>query len=231
MTSLIDGISFKIEEGDFVAIMGASGSGKSTLLNILSANILPDKGSIKVLKAEGELLDFHFHNVELFTNYRELVGIVSQESHIFSESIYFNITMGHDRGDDFDEFWNWVSKQIDYISIWGIEPNSKINQNDLSLGQKQLLAAIRACYLKKPIVLFDEISSSLDSNLEYALRKMVLLVQRNAITFIVAHRLETIKEANSILVMEDGKLISNGSHNSLLKESGVYQKFIDQIAH
>ncbi|MEE3079968.1 MAG: ABC transporter ATP-binding protein [Bdellovibrionota bacterium] len=224
-------IKFTAHKGELIGIVGLSGSGKSTLLNILSANILPDKGSIKVSKDEGELLDFHFHNVELFTNYRELVGIVSQESHIFSESIYFNITMGHDRGDDFDEFWNWVSKQIDYISIWGIEPSSKINQNDLSLGQKQLLAAIRACYLKKPIVLFDEISSSLDSNLEYALRKMVLLVQRNAITFIVAHRLETIKEANSILVMEDGKLISNGSHDSLLKESGVYQKFIDQIAH
>ena len=227
----LEDISFRAKTGDLVGIVGLSGSGKSTLLNILSANILPDEGQIIVKRDNESILDFDFHDVQKFTNYRELVGIVSQDSHIFSESIYFNITMGHDRGDDFDEFWNWVSKQIEYISIWGITPKTKIKQNELSLGQKQLLAAIRACYLKKPIVLFDEISSSLDSNLEFALRKMVLLVQRNAITFIVAHRLETIAEAQDILVMEAGKLVSRGDHSNLLENSETYQKFIKQIAH
>ena len=208
-----------------------SGSGKSTLLNILSANILPNAGSIKVHKEDQSLFEFDFHDSDKFIDYREMVGIVSQDSHIFSESIHFNITMGHDLGDDFEDFWSWVSKQIDYISIWGITPQTEIKQNELSLGQKQLLAAIRACYLKKPIVLFDEISSSLDSNLEYALRKMVLLVQRSAITFIVAHRLETIAEADNILVLESGKLVSSGTHQGLLEDSDVYKKFIEQILH
>ena len=182
-------------------------------------------------KEDQPIFEFDFHDSDKFIDYREMVGIVSQDSHIFSESIYFNITMGHDRGDDFEDFWSWVSKQIDYISIWGITPQTEIKQNELSLGQKQLLAAIRACYLKKPIVLFDEISSSLDSNLEYALRKMVLLVQRSAITFIVAHRLETIAEADNILVLESGKLVSSGTHQGLLEDSDVYKKFIEQILH
>ncbi len=224
-------ISFSADIGNLIGIVGLSGSGKSTLLNILSANILPNAGSIKVHKEDQPIFEFDFHDSDKFIDYREMVGIVSQDSHIFSESIYFNITMGHDRGDDFEDFWSWVSKQIDYISIWGITPQTEIKQNELSLGQKQLLAAIRACYLKKPIVLFDEISSSLDSNLEYALRKMVLLVQRSAITFIVAHRLETIAEADNILVLESGKLVSSGTHQGLLEDSDVYKKFIEQILH
>ena len=104
-----------------------------------------------------------------------------------------------------------------------------VRPNDLSMGQKQLISALRSCYLKKPIVLFDEISSGLDSELEEALRKLVLLIQKNSLTVIVAHRVETIVNAGQILVMKDGKLDGVGTHSELLNENATYQEFISQV--
>ena len=101
----------------------------------------------------------------------------------------------------------------------------------LSLGQRQLLAGVRACYLKKNVVFFDEISSALDSELELALRECILLIQEVSLTIIVAHRVETIVNAHKILVMEKGRLLHSGKHHELLKESNVYQEFIRQLSH
>jgi ABC-type multidrug transport system fused ATPase/permease subunit len=224
-------IYFQGQRGELIGIVGLSGSGKSTLLNILCANILPDKGEIDLCDGDGNKFVFNFHDEKMFDDYRELIGIVSQESHVFSESLEFNITMGHQKEQSFKDFWSWVSEQIPYIKEWGMTGDSMVNPNELSLGQKQLLAAIRSCYLKKPIVLFDEISSSLDSNLEFALRQMVLLVQKNALTFIVAHRLETIVNADQILVMQDGELVAKGDHLALLNDSSIYRQFIKEISH
>ncbi|OIQ17178.1 MAG: hypothetical protein BM556_13275 [Bacteriovorax sp. MedPE-SWde] len=224
-------VQFEGNKGDLIGIVGLSGSGKSTLLNILCANIIPDDGEIDICAVGNKKFVFDFHNAEKFNDYRELIGIVSQDSHIFSESIFFNITLGKMDTSDFPEFWEWVREKIAYIDQWGIGPETIIKQNELSLGQKQLIAAIRACYLKKPIVLFDEISSSLDSNLEFALRQMVLIVQENALTFIVAHRIETIVDSDQILVMKDGQLIAQGKHDRLVKESDMYNEFLQQLSH
>ncbi len=225
----LENVSFSGRKGELIGIVGLSGSGKSTLLNILCANIIPDIGKIAITNQTENGFEFDFHDAQKFIQYRQLIGIVSQESHIFSESVFFNITMGKENTSDFNEFWEFVKENILYLKTWGIDKDTKLDQNILSLGQKQLISAIRACYLKKPIVLFDEISSSLDSNLEFALRQMVLLAQKNALTIIVAHRLETIANANNILVMENGKLVAQGTHSILLKESGTYQGFIEKL--
>ncbi len=225
----LENVSFSGRKGELIGIVGLSGSGKSTLLNILCANIIPDIGNIAITNQAENGFEFDFHDAQKFIQYRQLIGIVSQESHIFSESVFFNITMGKENTSDFNEFWEFVKENILYLKTWGIDKDTKLDQNILSLGQKQLISAIRACYLKKPIVLFDEISSSLDSNLEFALRQMVLLAQKNALTIIVAHRLETIANANNILVMENGKLVAQGTHSILLKESGTYQGFIEKL--
>jgi ABC-type multidrug transport system fused ATPase/permease subunit len=227
----LENINFEGSKGELIGIVGLSGSGKSTLLNILCANIIPDEGVITIESKDEKVLEFDFHDPERFGDYRELIGIVSQESHVFSESLEFNITLGNLVDISFSDFWNKVSDEIPYIKRWGLSADSIIDPSVLSLGQKQLLAAIRACYLKKPIVLFDEISSSLDSNLEYALRQMVLLTQKNSLTFIVAHRIETIVESDQILIMENGKLVEKGDHSSLLKSSSIYCQFIKQLSH
>src|SRR5690606_36143406 len=95
---------------------------------------------------------------------------------------------------------------------------------------RQLLAAVRACYLKKTVVLLDEISSALDSELEEALRQVVQLIQSQCLTFIVAHRLETVVNANRILVMQDGRLVESGVHSELLAHGKVYREFVSELS-
>lgn len=224
-------IHFTGHKGELLGLVGLSGSGKSTLLNIISGNIIPTQADI-VLSCHA-CNDIHYpgKGLEDIIAYREQVGIVSQDSHIFSESMAFNITMQEDTPEDFSAFWEEVCSQIPYVLVWMPDPTQKVSPAEMSLGQKQLVAALRACYLKKTIVLFDEISSGLDSKLELALRKSVLLVQKNSLTIIVAHRLETIIQSDQIIVMENGRLVSSGKHQDLIKSSNVYQEFIKEISH
>jgi ABC-type multidrug transport system fused ATPase/permease subunit len=222
----LEAIRFEARRGELIGLVGMSGSGKSTLLNIIAANIVPDQSSLGLHFESGEEVLFP----EQTQAYREQVGIVSQDSHIFSESVRFNITLGASSTAEFDSFWQWILEQMPYMRRWGITPETVLDQKTLSVGQKQLLAAIRSCYLKKSIVLFDEIASGLDSELEFALRKIILFVQRQAITFIVAHRLETVMEASQILVLENGRLAAHGNHRSLLESSTAYQDFMAELS-
>lgn len=223
-------IKFSAFPGELVGIVGLSGCGKSTLLNMMAANIVPQEGGI-YLKGPGATMSFPGETVEDIIGYREQVGIVSQDSHIFSDTIAFNICMNRETPDNFLKFWNEVREQIPYIKLWGKMPEDKLDQRGLSMGQKQLLAAIRSCYLQKPVVLFDEISSGLDGELELALRKMVLLIQKKSLTFIVAHRLETVIEADKIIVLEGGRLKASGTHESLQEQSEVYRQFLAELSH
>ena len=223
-------IDITVSPGQLVGIVGQSGCGKSTLLKILSADIIAKNASIDIDCLDTDKkIHFSGKNPEDILNYKSQVSIVSQDSHVFSASLKFNITMSYDEKPDFLDFWNSVKKSIPYLDIWGIGPETNINVKELSLGQKQLLSALRSCYLTKPIVLFDEISSGLDSDLEEALRILVLLIQEKSLTFIVAHRIETIIKANQILVMDKGEIVGRGTHEGLLKESAPYQDFISQL--
>ncbi|MBC97930.1 MAG: hypothetical protein CME63_09285 [Halobacteriovoraceae bacterium] len=226
----LENIQFTAYPGQLIGIVGISGCGKSTLLNIMSANIVPHKGGVNIHAADGELISFPGSRLEDIIHYREQVGIVSQDSHIFSDTVAFNICMSRNAPESFSTFWNNVVAQIPYIQQWGIKPEDKLDQKSLSMGQKQLLAAIRSCFLQKPVVLFDEISSGLDSELELALRKMVLLIQEKSLTFIVAHRLETILEADRIIVLEEGRLVNSGKHDELLSDSLVYRQFLEELS-
>jgi ATP-binding cassette subfamily B protein len=222
-------ISFDANPGELVGIVGLSGSGKSTLLRILSTDILCDDSIIKLHTTEDTTIDFSANHLENLSRYKRQVSIVSQDSHVFSESLEFNITLSSVASADFKAFWRRTKNLIPYISTWGIEPETVIDPKDLSLGQKQLLSALRSCFLTKPIVLFDEISSGLDSELEEALRKLVLLIQESSLTVIVAHRIETIVNANKIIVLSKGETESIGTHKELLKNSATYQEFITQL--
>jgi ATP-binding cassette subfamily B multidrug efflux pump len=214
--------------GQLIGIVGQSGCGKSTLLKLLSTDIISESAEIQ-LKSQSGVLNFSGSNIESLLEYKSQVSIVSQDSHVFSSDLQFNITMKKGDSQEFHEFWDRVSLQIPYIKTWGILPNDPINPKTLSLGQKQLISALRSCFLTKPIVLFDEISSGLDSDLEEALRKLVLLIQENSLTFIVAHRIETITNAQQILVMDQGTIVDRGTHTDLLKSSAPYQEFIGQL--
>lgn len=226
--SLAD-IHFEGSSGELIGIVGLSGSGKSTLLNILAGNILAPDADVRLLMGRSDDgYELHLRDLD---EYRREVSIVSQESHIFTESLMFNITLKRTEPADFREQWNFLIENIPYLKSWGLGPDDIVVPQSLSLGQRQLLAGVRACYIKKNIVFFDEISSALDSDLEYSLRKLVLLIQQFSLTIIVAHRVETIVNADKILVMDKGRVTDMGIHQELLSRSKVYQDFIGELSH
>ena len=224
----LSNIHLKGKCGELVGIVGSSGSGKSTLLKILSCELLPERGGGRIKTADGAI-DFEFNNIEKLQSYREQVSLVSQDSHVFTASLAFNISLDLEDGqhDKIENFWNDTKVKIPYIESWGITLTDTIDSRKLSMGQKQLLCALRACYLKRPVVLFDEISSGLDSDLELALRQLVLLVQQHALTIIVAHRLETLIHAQKIMVMDKGECHAWGTHLELLGSSSLYRNFVN----
>lgn len=222
-------IKFSAHKGELVGIVGLSGCGKSTLLKILSTDILCPNSTITIFTSNGNNICFHGANPNELALYKRQVSIVSQDSHVFTESLKFNITLGSGSEKDFEDFWQYVQEEIPYLKFWSVKEDTIINPKKLSLGQKQLISALRSCYLTKPIVLFDEISSGLDTELELALRKLVLMIQKNSLTFIVAHRIETITKANQILVLEEGKLQAIGRHFELIETSQTYKDFISQM--
>jgi ABC-type multidrug transport system fused ATPase/permease subunit len=229
----LEDIHFEGRPGELIGIVGLSGSGKSTLLSILAGNLIATDANVDlVMNSKGS--DYHL-SIKDLDEYRREVSIVSQESHIFSESLIFNITLKRDLAEaevaHFVREWEKLEESIPYLRTMGLSIHEKITPSKLSLGQKQLLAGVRACYLKKSIVFFDEISSALDSELEHALRKCILLIQEFSLTIIVAHRVETIIGADRILVMEKGRVESSGKHSELIIKSLVYQEFIRELSH
>jgi ATP-binding cassette subfamily B protein len=225
----LSNVNFDVYQNQMIGIVGTSGCGKSTVLNILAGNIIPDSFDIELNFDLNETFHFGSSTSKKLSAYREYISIISQDSHIFTETLFFNISLSTDKSEDLVTFWKWISERIVYLKRWGILADDIIKPASLSLGQKQLISAIRACYLKKTIVLFDEISSSLDSELELALREVIKIVQQNSMTIIVTHRLETLLESNKIIVMEDGKIIGEGGHSELLKSTKKYQLFIDEL--
>ncbi|MBH46569.1 MAG: hypothetical protein CME71_00190 [Halobacteriovorax sp.] len=226
----VSDVDIKAQAGQVVGIVGLSGCGKSTVLKIMAAQIIPDKFKINLQFENNSQLSWDGATITNHALYQRQVGLVSQESHLFSDTVQFNISMDPNPRADFDEFWHWASSQIPYLKIWGLKPDDTLEPKVLSAGQRQLLAAIRACYLKKTVVLLDEISSALDSDLEEALRAVVKLIQSQCLTFVVAHRLETVISADKIIVMEDGRLLESGKHNELLNCSQVYREFVHELS-
>jgi ABC-type multidrug transport system fused ATPase/permease subunit len=217
----LDRIKFQLNRGEILGILGESGSGKSTLLKLLSGQYHTFNGTItiddKVIQANDE------KELRIFSSY---VSLISQESHVFTESLKFNITLGTDQG--FEEFWEVAQRSIPYLSRWGVKPEDKILPKFLSMGQKQLLSGLRALFLKKPIILMDEISSGLDSELEAALRDMIKFFQSRSMTIIVTHRLETILNSHELLLLEAGKVIASGPHQTM-KSFNKYQEFLHHL--
>lgn len=220
----------RLEEGRgrLVGVVGLSGSGKSTLLGILAGDIVPDDFELTVSWDGGELR-YGDKSLERGADYRRYVGLVSQDSHVFSESLRFNVTMGTGTEAEFLEFWDWVRERIPYLSHWGRGPLDPLDQGRLSAGQKQLVAGLRSCFLKKRVVLFDEVASGLDGELEAALRETIRVVQARSLAVIVAHRVETLMDADRILVMDGGRVAASGVHGELARTSPIYRDFLGAL--
>jgi ATP-binding cassette subfamily B protein len=217
----LEDISFTLKRGQILGILGESGCGKSTLLKLLSGQYQTFDGTIDL---DGKVITPSLEKeLRKFSSY---VSLISQDSHVFTETLKFNITLGVE--ENFEAFWDMATQRIPYLLRWNVRPEETIQPKSLSMGQKQLLSGLRALYLKKPIILMDEISSGLDSELEAALRDLIKFFQSRSITIIVTHRLETILKSDQLMLLENGKIEAMGSHEELMKTSH-YQNFLKHL--
>lgn len=218
-TKVLDGMSLKIKKGEIHAFVGESGAGKSTIVNLLyglwqnyTGNILFNGKNIKTISIE---------------DLRSRISIVSQNIFLLDDTILNNIVL-----DDLYPDLNRVKDALIQASMWkyvdaleyGWDSNIGENGIRLSGGEKQRLAIARAIYRRSEIIIFDEATSMLDNETENDIVQHILNIFEESTVIMIAHRLTTIRNADTIFVLGHGKIIEQGTHMSLLKKKGVYYK-------
>ncbi len=214
---LISGLNLSIKNGQRIAIVGPTGCGKTTLINLLMRFYDVDGGDIYISG----------HNTKNITrsSLRKSFGMVLQDTWLKAGTIKENIAMGKPNATD--EEITLAAKQAHAHSFIRRLPNdydTKIGEDggQLSQGQKQLLCIARVILCLPPMLILDEATSSIDTRTELKIQNAFAKMMKGRTSFIVAHRLSTIKEADVILVMRDGKVIEKGNHESLLENGGFY---------
>ena len=214
---LIEGFNLNVEPGQRVAIVGPTGCGKTTLINLLMRFYDVDSGTISVSG----------HDIRKITreSLRNNYGMVLQETWLKNGTIKENIVMGKpDATDDEIIAAAKASHAHSFIRRLPKGYDTVISEDggNLSQGQKQLLCITRVMLCLPPMLILDEATSSIDTRTEIKIQNAFLKMMNGRTSFIVAHRLSTIREADIILVMKDGKIIEQGNHESLLKQNGFY---------
>ncbi|CAM3937546.1 MULTISPECIES: lipid A ABC transporter ATP-binding protein/permease MsbA [Rahnella] len=213
-------ISFSLPEGKTVALVGRSGSGKSTIANLLTRFYDIQEGSI--------LMDGHDLREYTLSSLRNQVALVSQNVHLFNDTIANNIAYA--RTDIYSreeiEKAATMAYAMDFISKMDKGLDTVIGENGvlLSGGQRQRIAIARALLRDSPVLILDEATSALDTESERAIQAALDELQKNRTSLVIAHRLSTIEKADEILVIEDGRVVERGSHADLLEERGVYSQ-------
>lgn len=214
---LIDDFSLDVKSGQNIAIVGPTGCGKTTFINLLMRFYDVDKGSISVDGVDIKTVDRH----SLRSNY----GMVLQDSWIKRASVKENIILG--KPDASDEEIIEASKKAHSYEFIKRLPNgfdTVISDDDLSVGQKQLLCITRVMLALPPMLILDEATSSIDTFTEGQIQSAFDSLMDGRTSFVVAHRLSTIYNADVILVMNDGHIIEKGNHGELMKKNGFYTK-------
>jgi len=216
-------INFKVEAGKVVALLGSTGSGKTTLVNLLPRFYDYTGGQIQL-----DGFDLRVYSRRYL---RKQIGIVEQEPFLFSRSIRDNITYGVGREVPQEEVEQAAKMAAVHDVILGFPEGYRTLVGErgvtLSGGQKQRVAIARTLLKNPRILILDDSTSSVDTETEAQIRTAMQSLMQNRTTFIIAHRIQSIMNADLILVMEDGRIIQRGTHESLLKEPGVYKKIYD----
>ena len=216
--NVIDHVSFTAEEGKTTAIIGSTGSGKSTILQLIPRLFDVTSGSVRIGRTDVRDMDL----VEL----RNMIGYVPQKGVLFKGSFASNLRFGDEHGTDEE-----IAKALEIaqakeftIEADGIEGEVAQGGSNLSGGQKQRIAIARAIIKEAPIYIFDDTFSALDYKTERALRMALQKEMSKATVIIVAQRVSTIRDADKIIVLEDGKIVGEGKHEDLMRECSVYSE-------
>lgn len=209
---VLKGISFQIKKGETVAIVGATGAGKSTIINLLSRFYDFDKGDITI---DGvSIKDFKLHTL------RKEVAVVLQDVFLFADSLYNNIIL-FDESISEEEVIR-AAKEIgvhEFIESLPGKYHYDVKERGvlLSSGQRQLIAFLRAYITQPNILILDEATSSIDTYSEELIQKATSILTKGKTSIIIAHRLATVKNADRIIVMDQGQIVETGSHKELMK--------------
>ena len=216
---VFDNLSFHIKEGQQVAIVGSSGAGKTTITKLLMRFYNVNSGSI--------LLDQHNINDMELNDLRSQIGIVPQDIVLFATTIKNNLLYANQDASE-EDIINAAKKANAHDFIMDFEDSYETIVGErgveISGGQRQRIAIARAILKNPKILIFDEATSSLDSESEESIQISMELLLKSRTSIIIAHRLSTIKNADQILVLENGKIIESGNHNELMQKAGSYRR-------
>ena len=214
----LEDISFKVNKGETIGIIGGTGSGKTSLVNLLTRFYDSSKGSIYI----------DTHNIESYEPeyLRDNIGVVMQKAVLFKGTIKENICLGLDKTDEEVLEACKIAQCIDVINKKENGLNALVEQNgrNFSGGQRQRLSIARAIVKQPKILILDDSASALDYATEASLRKALKNMSFNPTTFIISQRTSSIKHADKIIVLDDGKLVGFDTHDNLLQTSKVYQE-------
>ncbi|TDQ29431.1 ABC transporter ATP-binding protein [Zeaxanthinibacter enoshimensis] len=214
--------SLEVPKGSMVALVGQSGSGKSTIANLLTRFYDVNEGSIRIDGTD-------IRSIEKIS-LRHLMGLVTQDSILFNDTVRNNIGLGKENATE-EEIIEAakIANAHEFITSLpkGYDTNIGDSGNKLSGGQKQRLSIARAVLKNPPIMILDEATSALDTESERLVQDALEKMMQNRTSVVIAHRLSTIQNAHKIIVMQKGKIAEQGTHNELLAKNGVYKNLVE----
>lgn len=219
--TVLKNININIKKGKTIALVGPSGGGKSTISDLIPRFYDPTQGEILI---DGiSIKEYETESV------RKLMGIVTQESILFNDTIFNNIAFGLINAQQEDvEKAAKIANAHDFIMNTEKGYQTEIGErgSKLSGGQRQRISIARAVLKNPPILIMDEATSALDSESEMLVQEALTNLMKNRTSIVIAHRLSTIQHADEILVIQQGEIVERGNHETLMKEEGVYNKLI-----
>jgi ABC-type multidrug transport system fused ATPase/permease subunit len=226
---VLSDLNFVAQPGETIALVGQTGSGKTSILNLIAKFYLPDSGRILI---DGRDL-FSIRAQSL----RRRLGIVSQQNFLFTGTVAENIRFGRPEATDRDV--RTVVERLDCLDLmeslpWGLETPVGQSGGNLSVGTRQLVCFARALLADPAILFLDEATASVDALTEARIQRALAILLAGRTSFVVAHRLSTIRHADQILVLDAGRIVERGRHRPLLAQAGIYaglyRRFLETAA-